>query len=493
MSLFNIKDLGLTFESKMNDKKVIHNGVLGRYSDFEVIEGSKVEGLDKTVTGLYSYLKSKTQHEVLLHTFGVEVNVRDNHGVQGKAFVGYDESVDFKLRLCYCSDTFLAMELIALIQAFQGVNSLPEKEIGYNKTDVIENSELKLVTDVTEEGDEDAFSLENSVTKESIKFKTHNFRDFGWGKVGRTQVRTMMRERVEKVCSRLSYEDTIPKHKVEEFRNNVKNSIKVNEGMLTKGMSFNKGEPVYTLFYDILSDLSALEPYFVVNQRKSRMTLETVSGTVLLNVYDKNSGNVKVEKVGNVVISKTVPVYKGLKKMLDVLGSSVSFVKIKDEETGVDARGNDDESGIEKVKEVLDMGQVPVVGQTNKATDWEVAPECEVTNKKVQTVSEFYDIYLESSGKWSSTSDKYVNVKKIIEGIIVEHNIDGVSLKGIDDTDLVIDWVIDKQTYTMALTSKATKVSELEVTYDMVIAYDTDYPEILEALIKNKLKDFLDW
>lgn len=459
----------LTIESKMNNRKVIHNGMMGVYEDYTPVVSSDVKGLEKTIKELYTYLVKNTKHKVVIHTYGVEVQTGETLGSIGQSFIGYDESLDSKLRLCYCNDTFLAMELTGIMKDFIGNKPLTKVAKGLQQG---EETNVSPTEEEPEEGTPEGLEANTDNTEE--------YQDYGWGEDGRDTILSMLYNRLDKLCARLENQPEVSAKNVKGFRAEVKKVIKENEGILTKGMPLTKGVPVYEMITDFLDQLSKVYPYLRVQQEKSNLLMETSNREKPLNVYDRELGKDRYKGEGNVMITVNTPVHKGFRKVLDFLSSNVSYARI--------SGGNDPFTEEEdKKKQVKKQGKKQEQGKKEQGKKEEVK-----SVEQVNMEDQYFNIYLTKAGSWGKKDDEYEKLKVIIEGLIREKDIDGVTLRGLDDTEVFIDWVINNETYTMALTKKATEVNELEMKYDMVIAYDTEYPDIVGVLIEDKLNGVFD-
>ena len=459
MSEYSGETLRLTIESKMNGKKVIHNGNMGVYEDFTPLNKDDVKGLEETVKGLYTYLVTHTKHKIYLHTFGVEIQAKDNAMNMGQSFVGYDESIDSKLRLCYCKDTFLAIEIMGLMQDFTGDKP---------KTKVVKGQQQGEEVNVSPTEEEPVEG-----TPEGLEANTEEYQDYGWGEYGRDSILSMLYNRLDKLCARLESQPEVTAKNVQEFREEVKKVIKENEEILTKGMPLTKGAPVYEMITEFLEQLSKVYPYLRVHKEKSNLLMETSNGEISLNVYDRELGKDHYGGVGNVMVTVNTPVHKGFRKVIDFLSSNVSYARI--------TAGNE---AFKEVEPEVKKETKPTVNKESHKSDKKEVAKVDIHNGLSE---QYFNIYLTKAGDWGKKDDKYTELKEIIEGLIRENDIEGVTLRGLDDTEVFIDWVIDNETYTMALTEKATKVKELAMKYDMAIAYDTEFPNIIGVLIKDKL------
>lgn len=450
MSEYSGETLRLTIESKMNGKKVIHNGNLGVYEDFTPVNKDDVKGLEEIIKGLYTYLVTHTKHKVYLHTFGVEIQAKGNARNIGQSFVGYDESLDSKLRLCYCKDTFLAMELMGLMQGLTGNKPLPK---------VTKDEQEELEEDVTEQNND----------------TTEGYNSYGWGDEGKDTIVSKIYESIDKLCARLESLPEVTAKDIQVFRAEVKNNIKGNEEILDKGMPLNNGEPVYRLIAMFLEQIGKVFPYVRLREDENNLMLETKGGDIVLNVYDKELGKYRNNGTGIVSITESSPVFKGFRKVIDFLSSNVSYARITE--------GNE---SFKEVEPEVKKETKPTVNKDSHKADKKEVAKVDIHNGLTE---QYFNIYLTKAGDWGKKDDKYPKLKEIIEGLIRENDIEGVTLRGLDDTEVFIDWVIDNETYTMALTEKATKVKELAMKYDMAIAYDTEFPNIIGVLIKDKLNE----
>lgn len=449
MSEYSGETLRLTIESKMNGKKVIHNGKMGVYEDFTPVNKDDVKGLEETIKGLYTYLVTHTKHKVYLHTFGVEIQAKGNAMNIGQSFVGYDESLDSKLRLCYCKDTFLAMELMGIMHGF--TDNKPQ-----SKVTKVEQEELEGVTE------------QNNDT-------TEGYNIYGWGDEGKDTIVSKVYESIDKLCARLESLPEVTVKDVQVFRAEVKNIIKGNEEILDKGMPLNNGEPVYRLIATFLEQIGKVFPYVRLREEENNLLLETMGGDIVLNVYDKELGKYRNNGMGIVSITESSPVFKGFRKVIDFLSSNVSYARI--------TAGNE---AFKEVEPEVKKETKPTVNKESHKSDKKEVAKVDIHKGLSE---QYFNIYLTKAGDWGKKDDKYPELKEIIVGLIRENDIDGVTLRGLDDTEVFIDWVIDNETYTMALTEKATKVKELAMKYDMAIAYDTEFPNIIGVLIKDKLNE----
>lgn len=452
MSEYSGEKLGLTIESKMNGKKLIHNGNMGVYEDFTPVNKDDVKGLEETVKGLYTHLVTHTKHKVYLHTFGVEIQAKGNARNIGQSFVGYDESIDSKLRLCYCKDTFLAMEIMGLMQGLTG--NKPQPKVTKEEPDVVEEPE-----DITEQN--------NDTTK--------GYNIYGWGDEGKDTIVSKLYESIDKLCARLESLPEVTAKDAQVFRAEVKNIIKGNEEILDKGMPLNNGEPVYRLISMFLDQIGKVFPYVRLREDENNLMLETMGGDIVLNVYDKELGKYRNNGMGIVSITESSPVFKGFRKVIDFLSSNVSYARI--------TAGNE---SFKEVEPEVKKETKPTVNKESHKLDKKEVAKVDIHNGLSE---QYFNIYLTKAGDWGKKDDKYPELKEIIEGLIRENDIEGVTLRGLDDTEVFIDWVIDNETYTMALTEKATKVNELAMKYDMAIAYDAEFPNVIGVLIKDKLNE----
>ena len=449
MSEYSGETLRLTIESKMNGKKVIHNGNMGVYEDFTPVNKDDVKGLEETIKGLYTYLVTHTKHKIYLHTFGVEIQAKGNARGIGQSFVGYDESLDSKLRLCYCKDTFLAMELMGIMYGFTDNKPKPK------------------ATKVEQEEPEDVTEQNNDTTE--------GYNIYGWGDEGKDTIVSKVYESIDKLCARLESLPEVTVKDVQVFRAEVKNIIKGNEEILDKGMPLNNGEPVYRLIATFLEQIGKVFPYVRLREEENNLLLETKGGDIVLNVYDKELGKYRNNGMGIVSITESSPVFKGFRKVIDFLSSNVSYARI--------TAGNE---AFKEVEPEVKKETKPTVNKESHKSDKKEVAKVDIHKGLSE---QYFNIYLTKAGDWGKKDDKYPELKEIIEGLIRENDIDGVTLRGLDDTEVYIDWVIDNETYTMALTEKATKVKELAMKYDMAIAYDTEFPNIIGVLIKDKLNE----
>ena len=449
MSKYSGETLRLTIESKMNGKKVIHNGKMGVYEDFTPVNKDGVKGLEETIKGLYTYLVTHTKHIVYLRTFGVEIQAKGSDRNMGQSFVGYDESLDSKLRLCYCKDTFLAMELMGVMHGFTGNKPLPK----------VTKDEQEEPEGVTEQNND----------------TTEGYTIYGWGGEGKDTIVNKLYGSIDKLYVRLESLPEVTAKDVQVFRAEVNNIIKGNEEILDKGMPLNNGEPAYQLIAMFLEQIGKVFPYVRLREEENNLLLETMGGDIVLNVYDKELGKYRNNGMGIVSITESSPVFKGFRKVIDFLSSNVSYARI--------TAGNEAFKEVEP--EVKKETKPTVIKESHKSDKKEVS-KVDIHNELAE---QYFNTYLTKAGDWGKKDDKYTELKEIIEGLIRENDIEGVTLRGLDDTEVFIDWVIDNETYTMALTEKATKVKELAMKYDMVIAYDTEFPNIIGVLIKDKLNE----
>lgn len=446
-----------TVESVINNKQALHNGDMGVYVDenFTLIEPDEVEGLEKKVEDLYKYLSLITKYKVNKRTFGVEVEA---YGGKEKAFIGYDESIDSTYRLCYTTNTFLSMDIL-------------RKMINYGspkKKSVKEQEEVEKVTVISE-------------VKESSK--KEDGEDYGWGTLGQAKVNERIEQNINRACNVFRQVDvtkTKPSQ-VENFRNKALKLIKDSQGELTVGREFKQGTKMYKMFKNMLEGIATFIPHTEIKEQENGLTWDLPNGDNILTVMDKELGKRNEQTGALIVVPKNTPIYTIVNKLFAFVSSSVGYNKLT-------------KQAKEMVKE--DSNKPKVVNNKEKEVNRkpkEVKKEQEVKQENYLTEKDYFDIYLPQANKWGKEDSKYKEVKETIKEVVDSDNVvDGVSILGIGTAEVVVDWVIDKETYTMALTEKATRVKELEVKYDMAIAYDTKHPELLKVLILNKLEPLIE-
>ena len=448
--------VGMTFESKVNNKRVLHNGVLGVYEDFTPVTEQTVNEVKKKVREIQSYIIEKTTHAVIPQTYGVLVN-SGTGAEMGEAFVGYDEGVDNKVRLCYATDTFLAMELT------RHLKGLTFGAMGTENEDVV-------VLPVNEADKEQP--VKQKVTGVGTTKKPQEV-DYGWGELGEKGVLDLLDDKVGKVYGSYATLSVLGETRLKKMSELMLQVIHSNKDELSKASEFKKGTALYGIIKGLLEAVKEIIPHTSLVEGDNSITWEMFDGEAVLNVYNKDAKGTIIKGTGNLSVPKDTPSYTVLRKFLDLISSNIGYTKLRKRAVIAGSTG-------EVKKETVNE---PVT-DTKKVT--EIAP---VKAQVSELSNDYYDIYLAKAGTWGKKDNKYKMLKSIIEELINECGIDGVSLRGIDDTEVVIDWVIDGKSHTMALTKKATRVNVLEVDYDMAIAYDTDYPELVGVLIKDKLQN----
>ena len=457
-------EMALTVESEINKQRVLHNGELGVYEDLTPVHKEDLQHVQEILNDLHKHLISTTDHHIHLKAYGAMVNAKQGNG---KAFVGYDEGVDSKLRLCYATDTFLAMELQRNLQSFGGKKNT--------------SNQMVQEVNLTKEDDESNLSTSQEI-------------DYGWGTHGKRVVVRMLEDRIKKVGESLRKQGLMSDKGVRQLQDNLRKELATYTDNLTTASTFTEDFYLYPLFYRILEEISPLIPESKVTTYPYGMVWEsTVDNLTILHIYDKELGKGLMENkdgvpAGNISIGETSPSYVSMRKLFDYISSNIGYKKLQ-RHINKSLPSQDVQSKKERVT-------VEESGSTTP-NESNVINNKNNNNNKIQNTNQgfkrndYFDIYLTQAGQWGKEDNKYANIKATIEAIVEQYDVDGVSLRGIDNTEVIIDWVIDKQTYTMALTHKATRVKELECLYGIGLAYDIKYPEVLEELIQAKLEEVL--
>lgn len=465
--------LGLTIESNVNGKKVLHNGMLGRYITGESMDEVTLKRLYQKASKLGSFLSDNTDYHVEVQTYGVRVNSSFKSVEGGEAFVGYDESVDFNVRLCYATDTFLAMDLQNMLEKVFGKEgtAVESVEKGY------ESTSKKVL------GDENGLTLKGNIdsvkTDASTKKDVNGVEDFGWGAQGESFIMGMLDKKVEKVFNHYLELNIVRPDKVLSIKENLLNILHTNKDTLTLSAVFSKGSPAYGLMSDVLNEVKTIIPKTYICEDSRELVWKMTDGTEVMSLFSKVSG--ERQGSGRVSVSEESPVYVTVRKFLDLISSNIGYKKLVDKSANMPAlKGS---QVVKKVKSTEVLADAKVKEDTGTKESKTVdAPQINVLSKY-----HYYDMYLDKTGRWSNASKKYELLKGMIGELVEEYDVSAVSIQGIDETEIVLDWVIGKKTYTMALTKSATKVGELETEYDVAVAYDNDVPEMLKVLMKDKL------
>lgn len=230
---------------------------------------------------------------------------------------------------------------------------------------------------------------------------------------------------------------------------------------------FERGNGSYDKVKELLNTVSkSLDGVFV---QEGKETLKLVKGGVgnFLGIRDYFSKN--NFKYGEVVnIDSSLPFYIGFKKVMNILASNIGY---KDLIREVDKSSKDEE---DKNKE--------------KSEDKEEEQGQKVTIADLKKDSDYYDFYIKQAGKWSIKGEVFI--KESIKGIVDEYeNIAGVSLLVKDEGDIFIDWAINKETVTMALTTRPREIYKLENEFDLSLAYDPKQENIVKELMLAKLME----
>lgn len=468
---------GLTLSSVIKNKKVIHNGVLGLNQDLTPVTQETLEATKEDLHIAKEMLLSHTEHYIYEQPFGIIVatEVGKNKEV---AFVGYDERSTSNVNLGYATDTFLAMEIVSLVGRLDAKAGIKNVDESITEEDKVEQA----ISEYTSK--EEATTARELMTREDYKGV-----NFGKDSDDMDGVYNFMVEKIEKVKNSLVKQGVLTEGKEEmAFAKDLRGFLNNYVDKLTFSPVLEKGTEFYTLMFDIMTRLSEAIPNTRIVDNEYNILWVKVNGETIISIYDKTAFEEEgIEGGMGIIVENNTPSYTVIRKLLDFLSSNVGYKKLM--------KSNN--------KLVKQLGELPKKNKpSNKVVDTkgkqlvneeETTEEVEEDNTKSTiplTKSDYFDIYMPVAGGWASSGNKFKEIKTILQTIAENRDdIDGISIRGISNTDMIIDWVVNKETHTMALTSKATLVDELGVSYDTVIAYDTNYVHILEALIEDKIAE----
>lgn len=516
---------GLTVESVMNGRRVVNNGEFGVDENLKGLTKEDYTKAYRVLTQLKSHIMDNGEYTVDRQPLGLVVG-SGKEGVTCVAFIGYDEGSAGSVRLNYTTDTFFALELATILANFRGIvgkDELTERQEELKETIQEELKEAEVFGDELEyheqEPDEaSVVSALEEVFSGSDKLESEHvpaLQDFGYNNTSESRVKNEIKEKIALFGDKLEAHELLTgKYTKEELVSVLNDLLAVNEDVLTKSYPFVLGDALYRYLKEVMEVLSEAVSSTHVEFSKNEISWVCNSGMNIFSVASRSTTNSQEdnmldnEGVG-VVVNHRSPSYAVIRKLFNALSSNIRFKELRVETTFY---GQPDESfnsmdelddsyfdtatfTQELPEEVqgTDVGveDSQVLDLEDEAEQAEAEGTLFLTDKEARD-GEYFDWYMQQAGEWAKGDNKYKAIKETLSKIANDHSdyIRGITfhnVKGSGDNEASVDWVINKNTYTMAVTAKATMVNELKTMYDMVVAYDPEYPATLGALILEEL------
>lgn len=422
------------FETIIDNKRYLHNNMIAFDEDYNGVSKEKKKEIKECLKEYVKEVKSRYDYEVKLGNYGLEVWM-DNTKGSDLAYLGYDESVNSRIRLNYTSSAFLGVHLIKSMKSF--------KELG---------EELESSQELEQEGIKPERKKEQNVEWLGESFE--EFKDYS-------------DQKVEQLLKRMVDAGMIDEKEAKRLEKELGELYKKDSSEWLKESNLEKGTWHYNKVLKTLKAVSKRIPKTKVVEEDSGIKMEDDEGKGILDVcvYVEDRQAFSGEVVS---FSKDLVFYTGYKKLINILASNIGYKKLMKQigEDGVKVKSNKEE-------------------KTNE-------PEVEDKEEKLTVIdikssNDYYDFYIKVAGNWAGEGKVFI--KEQIESIVEKHEeITGASLLVKDGGNMYIDWTVNNETVTMAITTNPREIYILDEKFDISVAYDPKYEEIVESLMESELE-----